>query len=464
MNDPVNRHRKFWELIAADDALGNLAQDFLAQLQLEITTDTWENHRYYLRCFLLWCRDHNLDKPDQITPQLAQDYHNHLLTTLGPDSRQPLSANARRRRKCILAKFTDWLYQNRHIPSDPLAKIKSQARYFWELPASPDSLVALARKYFIAMELDGYAARTISDTHDHLRHFIEWCHDREITKPTQVAKTVIERYHTYLYRIASPKHHHPVSACTRKHRLSAIKLYFSWLARQQHILYSPAGSIELPRVPSRLPRHVLSVKEIKRILRQPDTSTDLGIRDRTIIETLYATAVRKSELANLTIDDLDLARSVLMVCRGKGGKDRYVPLTLPSIHWLDRYLHQVRPLLVTDPQQKHLFVTVSGNPIDQDWLGRIVLRYIRQAGITKPGSCHLFRHSVATLMLENGADVRYIQEFLGHRHLQTTQIYTKVSISKLKEIHNRTHPAKMHPSKTGEIIEELKQLSQDQQI
>jgi integrase/recombinase XerD len=156
--------------------------------------------------------------------------------------------------------------------------------------------------------------------------------------------------------------------------------------------------------------------------------------------------MRRRELIGLALFDIDRERGTVMIRQGKGKKDRMIPVGDRAMEWVDRYQHQVRPDLVVGREIAHLatlFLTHTGEPFTPNRLTQLVRRYVQAAELGKSGSCHLFRHTMATLMLENGADIRYIQAMLGHAELSTTQIYTQVSIRKLKQIHTATHPAKL---------------------
>jgi integrase/recombinase XerD len=185
----------------------------------------------------------------------------------------------------------------------------------------------------------------------------------------------------------------------------------------------------------------LSADEVERILNQTLLHGELGIRDRAIIETLYSTGIRRAELANLKLYDIDTRNGTLMIREGKGKKDRMVPIGQRAGDWIDRYRDEVRPSLTVEPDAGYLFLHEYGEPFRGNRLTDLVKKYIQAAGVNKPGACHIFRHTMATLMLDNGADIRFIQAMLGHSDLSTTQIYTQVSIAKLKEIHALTHPA-----------------------
>jgi integrase/recombinase XerD len=193
---------------------------------------------------------------------------------------------------------------------------------------------------------------------------------------------------------------------------------------------------------------VLSADEAERVLAQPNVETPLGLRDRTLLEFLYSTGIRRAELVHLNIDDIDFARGVANVHAGKGNKDRVVPIGERALRWLQRYIDDVRPHYLFGEAQPALWLNYAGLRVGQNYVGHIVRNYILRSKIAKTGSCHLFRHTVATLMLENGADIRFIQAMLGHANLQSTQVYTRVSIAKLKEVHTATHPAQLGHERT----------------
>jgi integrase/recombinase XerD len=224
--------------------------------------------------------------------------------------------------------------------------------------------------------------------------------------------------------------------------LHAVKMFFRWATRENHTPYNPASELEMPKAPHHLPRTILTVEEVAAILNETDTGTLYGLRDRAMLEMLYSTGIRRMELGNLTYSDIDFKRSVVFVREGKGRRDRVVPMGARAFAWLEKYINEARPELVL-ADSKALFVTDFGDPVPGDYVAARVKRYMALAGIARLGAAHLLRHACATHMLENGADIRYIQALLGHTNLNTTQIYTHVSIDKLKAIHEATHPARL---------------------
>ena len=309
-------------------------------------------------------------------------------------------------------------------------------------PSDPDSLYAYLRRFLEWQHVQNYSALTIENREQYLRYFIQWCDDRGLSKPQEITKPIIERYQRYLFHYRK-KNDEPLSVGSQHTRVTPVKAYFKWLTRQNYILYNPASEIDLPRLEKRLPKHILTQSEAELVINQPDINNLFGLRDRAILETFYSTGIRRSELINISLFDLDMERGTLMIRQGKGAKDRMVPIGERAIRWILKYRDEVRPELVMADDDMTLFLTNDGQPFTTNRMTQMVRDYINAAEIGKSGSCHLFRHTMATLMLENGADIRFIQAMLGHARLETTQIYTQVSITKLKEIHTATHPAKL---------------------
>jgi integrase/recombinase XerD len=186
---------------------------------------------------------------------------------------------------------------------------------------------------------------------------------------------------------------------------------------------------------------VLNPQEAEAVLRQPDRRTATGLRDRALLELLYSTGLRRAEVAGLRLGQVDAVRRVVLVQAGKGQRDRVVPIGRRALRWVARYLRRSRPQLVGSEDPGYLFLNRRGRPFRLNRLSERVAAYVRAAGLAKRGSCHLFRHTMATALLEGGADVRDVQEMLGHASLATTARYTHVSIARLQVVHARAHPA-----------------------
>ena len=307
-------------------------------------------------------------------------------------------------------------------------------------PIATNGITPYLRRFIEASAVQGLSETTVEIRRRMLSRFILWCDERDLDRPQDITRPILERYRRYLYHYRKANGE-PLSFATQQQRLVPIKMFFKWLTKENYILYNPASELELPHVHRRLPKQLLSADEVERILNQTLLHGEFGIRDRAIIETLYSTGIRRAELANLKLYDIDTRNGTLMIREGKGKKDRMVPIGQRAGDWIDRYRDEVRPSLVVEPDAGYLFLHEYGEPFHGNRLTDLVKKYIQAAGVNKPGACHIFRHTMATLMLDNGADIRFIQAMLGHSDLSTTQIYTQVSIAKLKEIHALTHPA-----------------------
>ena len=297
----------------------------------------------------------------------------------------------------------------------------------------------------IARYLEWREARQYSQSHRHsiesvLRRFAFYCVERGVIRPQEVTRPILERYqhHLFQYRRANG---HPLAATTQRTELNGISTFFRWLVRERYLLYNPAADLELPKKPVRLPVDTFSLDEVEQILATPCVAEPLGLRDRALLELLYSTGLRRAEVAALDVFDVQFDRGCVTVRAGKGKKDRVVPIGERGLAWVRRYLDHVRPQLLPRPEEWALFLTADGERFSTDSLGNSVRAILEASGVRKrAGCCHLFRHTMATMMLEGGADLRYVQEMLGHAKLDTTQIYTRVAITKLKEIHTATHP------------------------
>ncbi len=313
------------------------------------------------------------------------------------------------------------------------------------LQGPPGTLLNLIQGTLQAFELKGLKPSTIEGKKKSLQQFHAWAAQRDLDQaPETITRPILEAYARHLFRHRK-KNGQPLTAHTRRQYLSALQQLFSWAVKAGHLPANPAADLDLPKAEHRLPTDALSTQELSALLAQPDTQDPLGIRDRAILELLYATGIRRSELVRLALPDYRAERGILRITQGKGGKDRVVPLGNRAQRWLETYLQSVRPLLTTREAEQTLFLTSYGEAFSPDVLSRKVSKWLKDSDPEGKrqgrGSCHLLRHTCATHMLEGGADIRHIQELLGHENLETTAIYTRVSIEALKAVHAQTHPS-----------------------
>jgi len=308
-------------------------------------------------------------------------------------------------------------------------------------PVPTNPLEAMLADYLHWTQVRNYSEATVRNRRVHIGFFLNWCIERGLREPVEITRPVLERYQRYLFHYRK-KNGEPLSFHSQHSRLAPVRVWFKWLVKQNYLLANPASEIELPRLGYRLPT-VLTVAEVEQVLAQPDIHDPLGLRDRAILETFYSTGMRRLELIHLKLFDLDLERGIVTIRQGKGKKDRVIPIGDRAVAWIQKYLREARPTLVLEPDDATLFLSADGVPIGRDHLTFMARGYIAQAKIGKMGACHLFRHTMATLMHEGGADIRFIQQMLGHSKLSSTQIYTQVSIRMLKHVHAATHPAQL---------------------
>lgn len=220
--------------------------------------------------------------------------------------------------------------------------------------------------------------------------------------------------------------------------LSAASGFYRHLQRDGHLKNNPTENVTPPRGAQKLPRH-LTEEEVERFLKVLDTMLPEGVRDRAVLEMLYATGLRVSELANLHVGDVDLEKGLLR-CRGKGNKERLVPIGKSALHWVETYLRgKQRAEASVKGKKQILFLTNRGEPVTREWIWTLVSECAKRAGLAEV-SPHTFRHTFATHLLEHGADTRSVQTLLGHADLATTQIYTHISNSRLRQSYNKYHP------------------------
>ncbi len=225
---------------------------------------------------------------------------------------------------------------------------------------------------------------------------------------------------------------------TISRNLAAIKSFYQYLVRERYLEKDPAAHLESPKLEKKLPK-ILTISEVEELLKQPNTFLPTGLRDKAMLELLYATGIRVSELISLNISDINLDMGYIK-CYGKGAKERIVPLGSIAARCVQDYIGKGRPKLVRTYEEAALFVNHHGNRLTRQGFWKIIKKYAQEASINKEITPHTLRHSFATHLLENGADLRSVQEMLGHADISTTQIYTHVTKNRLKEVYDKAHP------------------------
>lgn len=277
----------------------------------------------------------------------------------------------------------------------------------------------------------GLSDNTVSSYGMDLQQFIGYLKEQEIDNLNDVDKQVIIDYLDYLMK--KGKANSSIVRC-----VTSLRKFFQTMKQDGIIDENPMLTIETPKSEKHLPE-VLSTEEVEMLLNAPDVTQTLGLRNRAIIELMYATGLRVSEVVNLRLEDLHLDVGIIQTI-GKGRKERIVPIGDEAITWINNYLRDARPELCKTRRSPFLFVNFHGVRLTRQGVWKNLKNEVRKAGITKNVTPHTLRHSFATHILENGADLRIVQELLGHSDISTTQIYTHISKKRLSEIYDTTHP------------------------
>jgi integrase/recombinase XerD len=297
-------------------------------------------------------------------------------------------------------------------------------------------VVVVIAEFKLHLKAAGYAAATIDGYRKNLDQFCRYLSEHNIGDIRKVTHHTIVAYQQTVMD-------QPIAAESKALRLRPVKRLFEHLVDSHKLLINPArGIVETCRKHRKI-GPVLSLEQVKKLMAQPNLSLPTGIRDRAIMEVLYSTAIRLKELLQLEIYHADLADKVLYIRKAKGRTQRVVPLGKTAVTWLREYLEKIRPHYARKrPRQRRLFLLNTGGELTPACVRQSLRQYRIQAGIKKHVSPHTLRRTCATHLLNAGADIRYVQQLLGHKRLETTQAYTKVIPVNIKQTHNQTHPGK----------------------
>lgn len=284
--------------------------------------------------------------------------------------------------------------------------------------------------YFLQVE-KGFSPHTVASYCCDLRQFKSYLNSISVNSWWELSRDNILGYIYFLQKKRK-------APATVARQVATLKSFCRFLQEEGFINDNPAATLDTPRVGRRLPR-VLSLGEVDDLLNRPAVTVEIGLRDRAMLELLYATGLRVSELLSLNVGDINLEEGYLR-CMGKRSRERMVPVSQLACEFVGEYLRKVRSRLVRGREEPALFVNHRGRRMTRQGFWKIIKRYAREAGIDKPIAPHVLRHSVATHLLENGADLRAVQEMLGHASIATTQIYTHLTRSRIREVYKNTHP------------------------
>lgn len=290
----------------------------------------------------------------------------------------------------------------------------------------------LVDTYLLHLKVErGLAHNTLESYRRDLTKFVMYLRRQGVIALEQVERREILAFMEDL-------HNNGRAAATISRNLAAIRSFYGFLSQENLVGNNPSTELDSPKIPKRLP-NIMTVSQVAKLLEQPDGKTPSGLRDKAMLELLYATGIRVSELVDLNIADVNLDMGFLR-CLGKGSKERIVPVGKSAIESIDTYLHKGRGKLIRDIQEEAVFVNFHGRRLTRQGFWKILKKYVRDAGFAGDITPHTLRHSFATHLLENGADLRAVQEMLGHSDITTTQIYTQVTAIRLRDVYQQYHP------------------------
>lgn len=302
-----------------------------------------------------------------------------------------------------------------------------------------ERLSLLGERYRQYLEVINRSVQTVRSYKWHLRKFFNYLAEIDITDVQEVTSKIVLDYQKHLFYSDNTKGRQDTIR-TQNNHLKVVKDFFRFLYEEDYTAHNPAKEIAYAKEPQSLPKIILTKEEAKKIIRQPDINTILGYRDRAILELLYSTGIRRDELRNIQLEDVDYEAGFVRINKGKGNKDRVVPLGRIACKYLENYIKGVRVEFCKVKESKHLFLSKKSVRLGKNILGCLIERYTKQANLKKHVTCHTFRHTCATHMVRNRANLRHVQEMLGHKSLNTTQKYIQLTITDLKEAHRKYHP------------------------
>ncbi len=307
--------------------------------------------------------------------------------------------------------------------------------------SNPRTLIACREFYVEDCLARGQSPSTGDTKHYMLGLFIQWCLPHGIRRINHLDLDVLEAYRRDLYRYRKARDKEPLALSTQRMRLMAVIGMLKRMHDLRKIHSDFYKGFELPKVKKCKLIDIPSEEDIELIIAQTLTRGSIGIRDKAILELCYGAGIRRAELAKLDLRDIDEKSQLVKIRKGKGGTDRQVPIAVRTIKAVKDYIKLMRPELASLESGEALFLGMTGRRIQKSALTDLIGTYITRSGIGVKGACHVLRHAAASHMLRHGADIRYIQEYLGHEHLVSTQIYTHVYLEDLKRVYGSTHPA-----------------------
>lgn len=302
----------------------------------------------------------------------------------------------------------------------------------------------LIEKYAWFRQAAGWAKSTEHQTRFTLRELFTFAKSWGMEDLAEIGRNEIEKFLAEEHSLGIVRAYHSSPEMYMRTKASRLRPFFRWAVQMGLILQNPMEGLVTPKPAFLLPGSVLTQEEMKRLLEAPDTTTAAGLRNRAVLELMYSSGLRRMEVTGLDLSDVDIEGRTAFIRQSKGMKDRTVPFGADAQHWLRRYLEESRPFCEWESSELAFFLAKDGLRLNKNRIFFMLKEYLPVAGITIRVTPHVLRHTCATHLIQAGADLRYVQELLGHSDIRTTQIYTHVAIHDLKEVHGEHHPRGRH--------------------
>ncbi|MFC1808104.1 tyrosine-type recombinase/integrase [Candidatus Omnitrophota bacterium] len=442
LKDLVSRYYSFSELLSRyiNDQRHFVSYSYIHQLDK------------HLKGFFRYLRITEHNTVYKVTQGIILKYRDHLWTEYERDSREGLVPRSQKDRLRTICRFFRYLHREGLIKEDPAKGHEWESYYKLilekaeNLPKKIDDqkdlsdLEELKIKFLDYERTRGKAKNTLNSYRKGIEIFFDFMKERNISTLAQVEKRLFLDYYPYIHNYKGVRGQE-VSLCSKAKYLWSLKAFFRFLAKFDYMAKDPTVDLDAIKEERGLPHCCMNEREVFKLLEMPRPNDPLSIRDKAILEVLFSTGVRVNELCGLNIEDADYAQGLVRIDKAKGGDSfqRLIPIGSVALEYLTRYLREARTILA-DSDRSALFLSYSGRRLNTEGVLNIVKKYAFEAGIRKPVTPHAFRVTCATMMLKNGADIRYVQEQLGHRRITSTQLYTRLMPVDLKSVHSRCHP------------------------
>lgn len=447
IQEPVNK-----PLIQRYYSFEELLRRYINQQRRWVSFEYLTTIQKHLKVFFEYLGTQDQTTVYRATEAIILRYRNYLWNEYENQTESSITVKSQRQRLRLICRFFSYLQREGIIISDPCKNLSWEA-YYKQIFEKAKNLPKKEKPQKILTPLEelkvnfleyettkGKVRNTINSYKRGLDIFFEYLDKKGIYTMAQVEKRTLLNYYTCLYSYRSKKGEE-VSSGSKARYLWTVKTFCKFLTRFDYIDKDPAFDLEPIKEERGLPRTCMNEREVLKLLDMPNLNNVLGMRDKAIMEALFSTGARVDELCHLNIEDIDYVQGTARINKAKGGNSyqRVIPIGKVALTFLSRYLREARPKIEASDRQA-LFLSYSGRRINTEAVWKTVKKYAFEAGIRKPVTPHSFRVTCATLMLRNGADIRYVQEQLGHKRITSTQIYTRLMPCDLKIIHARCHP------------------------